>query len=79
VKPLLIAPRSNTTTVGIAATGEVAPRGTVTHTEEWTGEVAATARPAPLHWAYNDAGEIRPLTMAEMIAKGYFIIGKGPR
>ena len=71
--------RTNITTEGIATTGEEHPRGTVSHKEYWDGRVAAMARPAPIHYGYNDAGEIRPLTMDEMIEKGYFIVGKGSR
>lgn len=74
----LITPRTRVTTEGVAQTGEISPKGTVTHAEEWNGDTAVMTRPAPIHYGYNDAGEIRPLTMAEMIDRGYFIIGKGP-
>ncbi len=70
---------SRITTEGIARTGEVSKRGTVSHKEHWDGRVAAQAGPAPMHYVYNDDGEIRPMTMPEMIAKGYFIVGSGPR
>ena len=75
----LIVPRPSTTTEGIARTGEVSKRGTVSHREEWDGRIAAQANPAPMHYVYNDDNEIRPMTMNEMIAKGYFIVGRGPR
>ncbi|MCH8211273.1 MAG: hypothetical protein IIB99_07855 [Planctomycetes bacterium] len=74
----LITPRTNITTEGIARSGEVSERGTVSHKEMWDGRVAVMARPAPMHYVYNDDGEIRPMTMPEMIAKGYFIVSKGP-
>ena len=74
----LITPRTNITTEGIARTGEESPLGTVSHKEEWDGRIAAMARPAPMHYVYNDDGEIRPMTMPEMIDKGYFIVSKGP-
>ncbi len=74
----LLKRKPNITTEGIAHTGEVSKRGTVSHEEMWDGRIAAKANPAPMHYAYNDDGEIRPLTMSEMIDKGYFIIGKGP-
>ncbi len=74
----LITPRTNVTTVGRAKTGEVSKKGLVTHAEEWGGRVAVLTQPAPIRYGYNDAGKIRPLTMAEMIDRGYFIIGRGP-
>ncbi len=74
----LVTPRVRVTTEGVAATGETSPKGTVTVREAWDGRVAAAARPAGVHYGYNDAGEIRKLTMDEMIERGYFIIGKGP-
>ena len=70
--------KTNTITEGRAKTGEVSTKGLVTHIESWSGRVAAIAQPAPMHYVYNDAGEIRPMTMPEMIAKGYFIVGRGP-
>ena len=69
----------HTTVEGRAKTGEVAPRCLVTNVESWDGTTSATAQPAPMHYVYNDDGEIRPMTMLEMIDKGYFIIGRGPR
>ncbi len=74
----LLTPRSNTVTEGRALTGEVSPKGLVTHVEEWSGEVAAIAQPATMHWIYDDDELLRPMTMPEMISMGYFIIGKGP-
>ena len=76
---LLTPTKSNRTVEGRAKTGEVSPKGLVTHVERWNGATAATAQPAPMHWVYNDDGEVRPMTMPEMIAKGYFIVGRGPR
>ena len=40
------AKRTQSKTEGIAKTGQVAPKGTVTHTEHWDGSVDATVRPA---------------------------------
>ena len=71
--------KTNRTVEGRATTGEVSTKGLVTHIESRDGRVAAIAQPAPMHYVYNDDGEIRPMTMPEMIDKGYFIIGKGPQ
>ena len=69
---------TNTTIEGRAKTGEVGPKGLVSHTEEWSGRTAALAQPGTIHYCYDDAGNFRKLTMLEMIAKGYFVIGTGP-
>ena len=37
--------RTKSTTVGVAKTGQVAPKGTVTSTEHWNGSVDCTVRP----------------------------------
>ena len=76
---LLNPTRTHTDEEGRAKTGEISPKGLVTHIEQWDGRTSAKAQPSPMHYVYNDAGEIRPMTMPEMIAKGYFIVGKGPR
>ena len=57
----------------------MSPKGLVTHREDWEGRVAVVAEPNAIHYVYTDAGEFRPMTMPEMIAKGYFFIGTGPR
>lgn len=75
---LLQPTRTNTVTDGRAETGEVGPKGLVSHTEEWSGRTAAVAQPGTIHYCYDDDGAFRLLTMGEMIAKGYFILGRGP-
>ncbi len=70
--------KTNTLVEGRAKSGEVSTKGLVTHEESWDGRTSALVQPAPMHYVYNDEGEIRPMTMPEMIAKGYFIVGKGP-
>ncbi len=69
---------THTVTEGRAKTGEVSPKGLVTHREEWDGTTAVVAQPNAIHYVYDDTGEFRPMTMTEMIAKGYFIVGSGP-
>ncbi len=76
---LLTTTKTNTVTTGRAKTGEVGPKGLVTHRETWAGNVAAVAAPATIHYTYDDDGNFRKLTMVEMVAKGYFILGRGPR
>ncbi len=70
--------RTNTTTEGRARTGEVGPKGLVTHRETWAGNTAVVAQPGTIHYCYDDDGNFRKLTMVEMVAKGYFILGRGP-
>ena len=69
---------TNTVTEGRAKTGEVSTKGLVTHRESWDGTTAVVAQPNAIHYVYDDEGEFRPMTMDEMIAKGYFIVGSGP-
>lgn len=65
---------------GRAQTGEVSPKGLVAHTEDWEGRVAADVAPSVMHYGISrSTGEIRPLTIAEQIERGYFVPGKGPR
>jgi len=40
---------TNTVTEGVATTGQLSPRGTVTHTEHWDGHIDATVTPRPIH------------------------------
>lgn len=42
----LLKPRPKVTVDGIAASGEISPHGTVTHTEHWSGEQDVLAAPA---------------------------------
>ncbi len=76
---LLTPTRTNTITEGRAKTGEVSTKGLVSHREEWDGTTAVLAQPNTIHYVYDDYGEFRPMTMPEMIAKGYFVLGRGPR
>ncbi len=69
---------TNTTIEGRAKTGEVGPKGLVTHREVWDGSTAVVAQPGTIHYCYDDDGNFRKLTMVEMMAKGYFVIGRGP-
>ena len=72
--------RKHRTTEGVASTGEISPKGTVSHVEDWEGRIAAEAAPGGLHWGYSvSTGLYRPLTFKELVEKGYFIIGKGPQ
>ena len=75
---LLTPTRTNTVTEGRARTGEVGPKGLVSHREDWEGRVAVKAQPNTIHYVYDDEGMFRKMTMPEMIAKGYFIVGEGP-
>jgi hypothetical protein len=70
--------RKNTTTVGVAKTGEVSPKGTVSHTEDWEGRVAAEAAPTSVHYVRDPDGRWRPMTIQEMIERGLFTPGEGP-
>ena len=45
--------RTHSKTEGIAKTGQVAPKGTVTHTEHWNGSMDATVRPRTVTMKMN--------------------------
>lgn len=45
---LLHPERTNTVVTGIAATGQVSPKGTVEQTEHWDGRMDATVAPAAI-------------------------------
>ncbi len=71
--------RSNVTrTEGRARTGEVARQGLVSHTEHWDGRISANVQRSTIRYVRDPDGSIRPMTMAEMVAKGYFTLGRGP-
>lgn len=70
--------RQHTVTEGIARTGEISPKGVVSHTEDWDGRIRADVGPTPIRYVVEPDGRIRPMTFKEMVDKGYFIIGKGP-
>lgn len=72
--------RTNTVVTGRAETGEVSPKGLVAHTEDWEGRVTAEAAPDAIRYIINrQTGEIRKMTMAEKIDRGYFVPGRGPK
>lgn len=70
--------RRHTTTEGIAKTGEMSPKGVVSHTEDWEGRIAADIGAVPMRLVVEPDGRIRQMTFKEMVDKGYFIVGKGP-
>lgn len=71
--------RKHRVTEGVAESGEVSPKGTVSHIEDWEGRIAAEAAPAAQHYEYSiSTGKLRRLTFREMVDRGYFIITKGP-
>lgn len=72
--------RKNRVVEGVARTGEISPKGTVAHIEDWEGRVAAEANPSSMHFALSvSTGELRRLTFQEMVDRGYFILGYGPK
>ena len=71
--------RSNVTRIeGRARTGEVSRQGLVSHTEHWDGRVSANVQRSTIRYVRDRDGTVRPMTMAEMVAKGYFTLGQGP-
>jgi len=83
MKPFLYLPsdykkRRNTVVTGEARTGEVSPKGLVSHTEDWEGRVQAQAAPATLRLVRNPDGTLRNMTFQEMVDRGFFIAGRGP-
>ena len=70
--------RTNRVTTGIAQTGEVSRKGTVTHVEHWDDRVDAVVGPATVRYLREPDGTIRPLTFAEQVDRGYFVVGRGP-
>lgn len=71
---------TNRTVEGIAKTGEISPKGTVAHIEDWEGRIAAEANPTSMHFEYSvSTGRLRRLTFQEMVDRGYFILGYGPK
>lgn len=69
---------TNRVVKGIAKTGEVSPKGLVAETEHWDGRITGEAGPTPIRLIANPDGTLRKMTFAEMVEKGYFIIGQGP-
>ena len=71
--------RSNVTRIeGRARSGEVAQQGLVSHTEHWDGRISANVQRSTVRYVRERDGRIRPMTFKEMVAKGYFIVGRGP-
>lgn len=69
----------NVIEAGIAKTGEISPKGTVRHIEDWEGRVAVEAAPPTQHYVYSlSTGELRRKTMKELIDEGKFYVGHGP-
>lgn len=69
--------RENTTVEGVARTGEISKKGLVGHSEDWEGRIRATTSQTALRYV-REGNRIRPMTMSEMIDRGYFVLGKGP-
>lgn len=70
--------RTRTKVEGVARSGEISQKGVVSQTEHWDGRLSAAAGPAGVRLIRDPDGTIRNMTFAEMVARGYFIIGKGP-
>ena len=71
--------RTHTVVEGVAASGEVSRQGVVATTEDWDGRKSVVAGPATVHSRYeHSTGEVRPLTMDELIDRGLFVVGSGP-
>ena len=67
------------TVEGIAKTGEISPKGTVKHIEDWEGRVEVIAAPPTQHFVYfKSTGELRLKTLQELIDEGKFYVGHGP-
>ena len=70
--------RTTTKVEGRAKTGEISPKGLVGHTHHWDGRIAANPAPAGIRYIRDPDGTNRPMTFTEMVAHGYFIMGRGP-
>ena len=70
--------RTHKVVTGVSRTGEISPKGVVTHTETWDDRVKAEVGPAGIRYLRERDGTIRPLTFQEQVARGYFIVGRGP-
>jgi hypothetical protein len=70
--------KTNTVVEGVSKKGEISPQGVVAHTEDWEGRLAATVGSAAIRYVRDPDGRIRPMTMQEMIDRGYFIVARGP-
>ena len=70
--------RTHKVVTGVAKTGEISPKGVVTHTETWDDRVKAEVGPAGIRYLREPDGTVRPLTFQEQVDRGYFIVGRGP-
>jgi hypothetical protein len=70
--------RRNTLITGRAKSGEISPKGLVAHTESWDGRLQADVATPGIHMKVTPDRELRNMTMDEMLARGYFIMGEGP-
>jgi hypothetical protein len=70
--------QTNTTVEGVAKTGQVSPQGIVAHTEDWEGRIASLAAPSAIRYIREPDGHVRPMTLKEMIVRGYFHVASGP-
>ena len=70
--------QTNTKVEGVAKSGQISPKGLVAHTEDWEGRITAAAAPSAIRYIVDPDGHIRPMTMKEMIARGYFVVASGP-
>jgi hypothetical protein len=71
--------RKNVVVHGRAKSGEISPKGLVAHTEDWEGRVKADVGPGAIRYIVEPDGRIRNMTMPEMLERGYFHLGKGPK
>jgi hypothetical protein len=70
---------TNTKVDGVSKSGEISPKGTVKHIEDWEGRVAVEAGPPTQHYVYfKSTGELRRKTLQELIDEGKFYVGHGP-
>jgi hypothetical protein len=70
--------KTNTTVEGVAKSGQVSPQGIVAHSENWEGRVSSLAAPSAIRYLVDPDGHVRPMTMKEMIDRGYFHLASGP-
>jgi hypothetical protein len=70
--------RSRTIIEGRARSGEISPKGLVSHTEYWDDSVKVKAVPGTVRVVVEPDGRLRNMTMAEMLERGSFFLGKGP-
>lgn len=69
---------TNTTVEGIAGSGQVSPKGLVAHTEDSEGRISVTAAPSAIRYIREPDGTVRPMTLKEMVDRGYFHVASGP-